>query len=178
MSSSSEPELVPLSRKRKTPDSKKKRRKVNLTPAVMRITIEQATEYYTKKLDESKKNDWGLPDEPQLTCYEVHTNVQNGYPVYSYSHSEANLQISHLALRVTKGDAEVPYYKSKRETASHLCHNKKCIRASHIIKEKIGANGRRNGCLAFVACGDCDKRINACGHHPHCILPFAYANSE
>lgn len=146
----------------------KKKRQVNDTPAVMRISLEKARELLAKRKTKFQDND---PNDPELKCIIDLGMTQNGYPSASWSHSEANIQVSHLVLRCEKGDEHVPH-RSKRETASHLCHNKLCIRPEHIIKESVGMNGRRNGCLAFVMCADCGAKLNACGHSPRCILPF------
>jgi hypothetical protein len=149
-------------------------RKSNPIPAVMRISREKAA-----KLLEARKKRAFLKeyDDPLLACL-IDTGLhQNGYPTCSWDHVEANIQVSHLVLRVEKGDNEVPY-RSRRETASHLCHNKSCIRADHIIKEAIGLNSRRNGCLAFVEAPCCKVRVNACGHEPHCLLPFPRPSSS
>lgn len=148
----------------------KRARKSNDVPAVMRIDIAKATALLSKRKAHAILETNGQ-DDPALHCVLDRAGMkQNGYPSVSWSHSEANIQVSHLALRVDKGDAEVPY-RCKRETASHLCHNKLCIKAEHIIKETVGANSRRNGCLAYVAC-ECGCRVNACGHTPRCLLPF------
>ena len=147
----------------------KRARKSNDIPAVLRINIDKATSLLNKRKSAAVLETNGQ-DDPSLQCLLDYGMRQNGYPSVSWSHTEANIQVSHLALRVDKGDAEVPY-RCKRETASHLCHNKLCIKADHIIKETVGANSRRNGCLAFVTCG-CGCKVNACGHTPRCLLPF------
>jgi len=147
----------------------KRKRAINPVPAVMRVSLSRATELLDSRMKKKVIVTHGLADE-SLHCWEDRGMLQNGYPSASHSHTEANIQVSHLVLRVMKGEDHVPFHK-KRETASHLCHNKLCIRPEHIIKESIGLNGRRNGCLAFVQCA-CGERVNACGHHPHCLLPF------
>lgn len=151
----------------------KKTRKSNPVPAVMRITREKATELYDRRRRDVTIVTYNQANEA-LHCWNDNGMIQNGYPSVSYSHDEANIQVSHLALRVTNGDEGVPK-RSQSETASHLCHNKLCIRPSHIVKESIGQNGRRNNCLAFVVCPH-GTRINACGHTPRCILPFDKTN--
>ncbi len=147
-----------------------KKRQVNDTPAVLRISLPKAKELLLKRQAKAKVkvND---PEDTSLDCIVDTGMIQNGYPSVSWSHTEANIQVSHLVLLCEKGEDHVPY-RSKRETASHLCHNKLCIRKEHIIKETVGANGRRNGCLAFVKCPECDRKLVACGHKPQCLLPF------
>jgi len=147
----------------------RKRRRSNPVPAVDRITLEKATELWDRYRAEAVVEDNGHPHDESLHCWILDKHLQNGYPVASYSRTEANIPVSHLALRVTLGES--PHH-AKRQTASHLCHNKRCIRPEHIIIESIGLNGRRNGCLAFVTCGGCGAKTNACGHEPVCILPW------
>jgi hypothetical protein len=144
-------------------------RRANPTPAAERISLHEVTRMYQSRKAASTVEDNGYPKEEFLNCW-IDTGLhQNGYPTYSYSHTAANIQVSHLALRAVKG---ICPSRSCRETASHLCHRKSCIRPEHIIIETVGSNGRRNGCLAFVACDHCGERINACGHWPRCLLPF------
>lgn len=147
-----------------------RKRRVNDVPAVMRITRERASALLAKRLNKATVQDNGQEDG-SLHCLIDNGMHQNGYPSCSWDHLEANIQVSHLALRVQRGDEAVPR-RSHRETASHLCHNKSCIRVDHIVTETVGANGRRNGCLAFIESPCCGIRLNACGHIPRCILPF------
>jgi hypothetical protein len=150
----------------------KRKRRVNDVPAVMRIPpLEKAQSLLAKRLQAAVVQTNGCDDE-SLHCLIDQGMHQNGYPSCSWHHKETNIQVSHLVLRVQGGEDAVPK-RALRETASHLCHNKSCIRFDHIIKESVGNNGRRNGCLAFVESPCCGVKLNACGHHPRCILPFA-----
>jgi len=150
------------------------KRQRNDVPAVMRVSLARAKSLIEVRQANAVVEQNGQ-DDPALWCQLDTGMFQNGYPSVSYSHTEANIQVSHLVLRVEKGEEHVPH-RCRRETASHLCHNKRCIKAEHLIKESVGANGRRNGCLAFVTC-DCGARINACGHYPRCILPSPHAQA-
>jgi len=147
-----------------------RKRRVNDVPAVMRISLDKAKALLAKRLLNTTVQDNGQTDA-SLHCLIDKGMHQNGYPSCSWDHVEANIQVSHLVLRVQRGDEAVPK-RAARETASHLCHNKSCIRADHIVTESVGANGRRNGCLAFVSSPCCGTKVNACGHLPRCILPF------
>lgn len=153
----------------------KRSRTLNCVPAVMRVSLEKAEVLLAARKTKAVVEQNGQED-PALWCLVDTGMLQNGYPSVSYSHTAANIQVSHLALRVEKGEEHVPH-RSRRETASHLCHNKRCIKAEHIIKESVGSNGRRNGCLAFISC-ECGTRLNACGHSPRCILPFPQQAAE
>ena len=147
-----------------------RKRVKNDVPAVLRISLDKAKEILAKRKYHIET--YGLPEaEEALYCHVDDGMLQNGYPSASWSHTEANIQVSHLVLLVQKGPEHVPY-RSRRETASHLCHNKRCIRASHIVKESIGLNGRRNDCLAFIQSPCCGLLLNACGHVPRCLLPL------
>lgn len=146
----------------------KKKRKSNPIPAVNRIGTPNVKKYYKARLANSVIENNGFTDNEPLHCYLDTGMHQNGYPTISHSHTQANIQVSHAALKVERG--EIPY-RSKRQTASHLCHRKSCIRASHIIVESTGLNGRRNDCLAFTV-DEKGVRHNACGHEPRCLLPF------
>ena len=147
----------------------KRTRTANDEPAVNRIPLGVAARFLASRKATAVVEKNGQED-PALWCLLDTGMKQNGYPSYSYSRTAANIQVSHLVLRVEKGQEHVPF-RCRRETASHLCHNKLCIRAEHLIKESVGRNGRRNGCLAFTVC-PCGTRVNACGHEPVCLLPF------
>jgi len=151
-------------------DDVPRKRRTNDTPAVMRISRDKAVALLEKRLRNTSVQTNGQDDE-SLHCLMDMGMHQNGYPSCSWDHLEANIQVSHLVLRVQRGDDAVPR-RAQRETASHLCHNKSCIRVDHIVTETVGANSRRNGCLAFVVSPCCGVTLNACGHEPRCILPF------
>lgn len=147
------------------------KRRQNDIPAVLRISLDKAKEFLERRKRTAVWQTNGQEDQ-RLHCLIDKGMHQNGYPSYSWSHDEANIQVSHLALRVEKGEHEVPH-RSRRETASHLCHNKSCaFEPTTSSKETVGSNGRRNGCLAFVAAPCCGILVNACGHEPRCLLPF------
>lgn len=55
---------------------------------------------------------------------------------------------------------------SRQYHVSHLCHNKLCIRKSHIVVEIDWYNRSRNYCVFRLA----DNTL-ACNHRPACIAP-------
>ena len=55
------------------------------------------------------------------------------------------------------------------EDASHLCHNKKCLNPQHIIPEPTKLNQHRKGCIVWVKCNHCEKKLFVCPHGPTCI---------
>lgn len=50
--------------------------------------------------------------------------------------------------------------------ASHLCHNERCIRSTHIRVESGALNQRRKGCAGVLVCRNCMKIWHICNHHP------------
>ncbi len=112
-----------------------RKRNANPTPAVLRVDLAKAKQLYQKRLANIRVETNNYPEEEHLHCWIDTGYIQNGYPSISYDRNSAKIQVSHLALLVEKN--ETPY-RSNRETASHLCHRKECIRASHIIVESVG----------------------------------------
>jgi hypothetical protein len=49
----------------------------------------------------------------------------------------------------------------KTLTASHLCHNAKCLNPKHLVLETLAVNKARNGCPS------CEH----CFHKPRCLIP-------
>jgi hypothetical protein len=54
---------------------------------------------------------------------------------------------------------------SKGFHASHLCHNQRCMRPTHIRVESELLNQKRKGCLGFLMCTRCSKKWHTCTHH-------------
>jgi len=87
-----------------------KKRAKNAIPAVLRISREKAKELCAKRLAKTRVVDNGR--EESLSCWFDTGMIQNAYPSVSWSHTEANVQVSHLALRVGSGaedDSLVPF---------------------------------------------------------------------
>ena len=91
----------------------KRARKSNDVPAVMRIDLAKATSLLNKRKANAVLETNGQ-DDAALQCLLDFGMRQNGYPSVSWSHTEANIQVSHLALRVDKGDTAVPTAASER----------------------------------------------------------------
>lgn len=147
----------------------KKSRKINDTPVLLRFTSKQLDTIWSKVRYNIQIDDNGYPNQEDLHCWIYQGSTQAGYPILSTTHDGPKVPIHILALY--KGTGQVPY-RSRRETASHLCHNKLCIKPSHLTVESIGANGKRNNCLAYRFCKVSKRCINACGHTPRCLLPY------
>lgn len=70
----------------------------------------------------------------------------------------------HLATHVVlfASDRAVP---SNGLHASHLCHNERCLRSTHIRVESGALNQRRKGCAGVLVCRNCWKIWHICNHH-------------
>lgn len=81
--------------------------------------------------------------------------------------------IHHLALIVANRQDELRGLIDGKQV-SHLCHNRCCFKASHLIVEDAEDNRGRNRCRGWTwitcPCG-CDHKFNLCPHNPQCILP-------
>jgi len=54
--------------------------------------------------------------------------------------------------------------------ASHLCHNGRCLRDSHIRVEPAALNQQRKGCVGQLVCMACHSRWQLCEHKPVACL--------
>jgi len=67
---------------------------------------------------------------------------------------------------------------SRDEDVSHLCHNRRCFNAEHLVIESHAANMSRQRCLGTiegdlpcVCCGSTHRQeVNVCKHTPKCII--------
>jgi hypothetical protein len=57
----------------------------------------------------------------------------------------------------------------KGDQCSHRCHNPPCRVVGHIIPESAVENNARKGCLVWINCHHCSKKIFVCMHEPCCI---------
>lgn len=51
---------------------------------------------------------------------------------------------------------------------SHLCHNDRCVKKSHLHQESHKANMERLGCPGWVKLAGTNKFMLACTHSPSC----------
>jgi len=58
------------------------------------------------------------------------------------------------------------------EDASHLCHHATCRTIGHVIWESKMENQNRKGCIVWVDCPHCSKKVSACAHSPKCVKPI------
>lgn len=49
--------------------------------------------------------------------------------------------------------------------ASHLCHNERCIRPTHLRVENATLNQQRKGCPGLLLCCFCNKKWQLCRHN-------------
>jgi hypothetical protein len=52
---------------------------------------------------------------------------------------------------------------------SHRCHNPQCRVVGHVTPESAADNNSRKGCLVWIDCHHCGKKIFVCMHEPCCI---------
>lgn len=57
----------------------------------------------------------------------------------------------------------------KGEQASHLCHQRNCFLAAHIVVETTLENNRRKGCRGAIVCEQCFHVNVICSHDPKCV---------
>ena len=55
------------------------------------------------------------------------------------------------------------------EQCSHLCHQPACSTVGHVCSESGTDNNGRKGCLVWVNCHHCSKKMLVCMHSPMCI---------
>jgi hypothetical protein len=58
--------------------------------------------------------------------------------------------------------------KDENLDVSHLCHNKKCCRPSHLHLESRAVNKSRDNCVGVVAASPDDTPHQLCRHQPPC----------
>lgn len=78
--------------------------------------------------------------------------------------SQRQFQPSQIALALSGKHTD-----DKRSTASHLCDNTRCVRASHLVWESYKDNHARKGCAGEVVCHCCDTPVRVCRHDPPCL---------
>lgn len=55
------------------------------------------------------------------------------------------------------------------DQCSHLCHHPSCRVVGHVTPESAVLNNQRKGCLVWIDCHHCSKKIFICQHEPCCI---------
>ena len=110
---------------------------------------------------------------PDVTCREYRGgDVQCGYPVIKVRTDRevrlnTNLELYKLAVLSKDWDDNNPIFK-KKNTASHLCHNKRCINPEHLTCEALDINTNRRYCKAWVVVDGVPVHI--CSHKPKCLV--------
>jgi hypothetical protein len=54
------------------------------------------------------------------------------------------------------------------DDVSHLCHNKDCIKESHLVLESHADNMARINCPGYILVARTKALIKVCGHNPPC----------
>lgn len=57
----------------------------------------------------------------------------------------------------------------EEDQCSHRCHNPSCRVVGHVTPESAVKNNQRKGCLVWIDCHHCGKKIFVCQHEPCCI---------
>ncbi|KAL0480139.1 hypothetical protein AKO1_001361 [Acrasis kona] len=108
-------------------------------------------------------------NKEEYTCWEYSGSIQNGYPVSSTRTSwnqSTKIELHRVAL-LAKSNWEDLTIMNKGMTASHLCHNTRCIRPSHIICETLADNVNRNYCSCWILIKH--QLVHTCLHNPLCL---------
>ena len=101
-------------------------------------------------------------------CHEISDSVQTSYPVTMREGETIRLAI--VACTAGKGVAISGSSDwSKRQTASHICHNAKCINPDHLCWETLLYNLDRIGCYGYSKHGDKIGKSKLCSHNPRCL---------
>lgn len=96
------------------------------------------------------------------TLVKLKPTKNEGYVQISYGGANKFVMLQELVLwegGVTLVDGQ---------QASHLCHKPLC-KESHVCAESVAENNARKGCLVWVDCPHCPKKIFVCTHSPRCI---------
>jgi len=83
------------------------------------------------------------------------------------SASRTEYYLHHLAIRARDNEL------SADMEVSHLCHNRTCFNAAHLLVESALDNRNRNKCIGWtwIKCPHGGEQFNPCQHEPQCILP-------
>ena len=103
--------------------------------------------------------DWaaaGYDDDYSFTCLEARQlPIFNSYPYPGGGYT--------LAQHLAKIDGRT----DKGLTLSHLCHNRLCIRRSHLVREPMPVNHGRSACPGGLWCA----------HRTRCLRPGRFSHS-
>ena len=108
-----------------------------------------------------------LSENDECMLFNGGSRDKEGYGRMRYSVPGENVERETSAHRMAKM-LELKVLDERDCDASHLCHNKLCVRADHINFEDTIINNSRKAC---VARGVCNRHQKADGtHHPDCLL--------
>ena len=112
-----------------------------------------------------------LSENGQCMIYQGNVRAKDGYQGISFIHPVTKRNTSQNAHRIAK---MLQNYDEKGSIelgdgdASHLCHNKTCIRPDHIEIESSATNKRRKICIGLQRCTHHPKGDGQ--FHPDCLL--------
>mmetsp|Transcript_28235 Transcript_28235/g.40347 ORF Transcript_28235/g.40347 Transcript_28235/m.40347 type:complete len:376 (+) Transcript_28235:17-1144(+) len=101
-------------------------------------------------------------------CHEISDSVQAMYPNTTRRGSQVYLHI--VACTAKHGVAiNSSSDRSGIQTASHICHNDRCIKPGHLCWETMVDNLDRIGCYGYSKHGDKIGKSDLCQHSPRCL---------
>lgn len=139
------------------------------------ILHEETIDYLWRKGGDIVKRTHGVPSHlgDEFTCHEMpQVPLFKGYPRVTLRGTQFDvpfdkvkpLYLSHVSL-VRAGQITL----DRNADASHLCHNKLCVRAEHLRWESHEDNVKRTNCTGIVHCTcGCESRRVFCPHEPKC----------
>lgn len=135
------------------------------------LKIFESTPFYNDKpieeIEEHQQTARQFKKNQDYWCYEHVGQFQNQYPVVSFRterNKSSKLQLHQTAL-LDRNDPK----DFRNLQASHLCHNKKCIRKEHLVAEKGSVNQHRNYCPCYMFVNG--YLVHICKHEPKCLFP-------
>ena len=83
----------------------------------------------------------------------------------------------HLELSQDAAGNAIDTTQGGTHEASHLCHNRKCVNAHHIVVEEKEVNVSRNFCVRLTFPGAAaGQSVTNCTHNPPCLLVAVAGN--
>jgi len=144
---------------------------------ISKLSIEQLYHLYCK-VDDTTVNTHGLPlAYESFWCHETTSSLTvKGYPNSRRLHPDREFgPYDYRGISVYTGfrqgtivlAVEGIFAENADDDCSHLCGQKKCLRASHLCYEHTSTNQARNLCPAWIWC-DNKQLICACKCTPIC----------
>lgn len=95
-------------------------------------------------------------------------NKAGGYIQLSFGGANKFALLHHVAV-MTDEEMKERWLQEPGLEVSHRCHQPACKRPDHLCLESAADNNRRKGCLVWIPCPHCERKIILCPHTPFCI---------